>query len=1172
MELKGVLLCFLLFCIFLVFDVNAVTVQVNSTEDTYVNEASPQSHYSTSNNLQIGTNFDSANKTYVYVRFSFSLPSNIEILNANVSMYNRRIFGDTPKPIAVYHIRYPYWSIDEQTWNTQVCGINFSDSYYCDSSPEDTINISLQGTWYTWNITDVVRLAYNKSLSNIDLFFKVLNDTAYGTKNNMLFNSSETSLGPYMNIEYIDIINVTLGPPFNNTYFNSNEISFNCTTWTNSNLTNISLYTDVGGAWQLVSINASGVDNATYVFNQTIPTNGTYHWNCMAIDSNGNSFWGPHNYTFVVDTSQRPPTPLQYGASPSSGNPYENLTLYSKWFGHLNNITKGYVEENSNGFFVNHSVSIIKGWINFTLVPNNFSRNQVIQFRFHANNSDGWNSTPLLNVTVSDFWEPQDIPYRSFKKTLSYILTYLYNPSILAYGVPISHDNNPSSYTLVRTVQSSGLISAIYAYFSTFDVNYLNVANDIANWIINDQHSDGYYKYLGSFDEVDNVFTSVVVAKRLLILSSLTGNITYQKSAKRALDYHISNSWETDHFKDDPSHTGRDKINFNSQAARAYAYACYFFNDDTYCDYANKTLYWLKAEQLSSGAWPYRDNSSAPQSEGYNTATLWSALEALYWLDKKAYYEGGLPLELSNMTRMAISYLEANSSNGTFFYNSDDTSPGRPLNMIQFANMFALLAAVEKNSSYANWTWKQLDYMINVAPGKQNENGSWDSGDITASDSAVSTWFTTYTAGFLAEVFLFQNKPNELVNIHQNVSWRTDEPFGIVNVSLDGSSGNIIFKKTIYALPDDPPGGSISNWNWSIGERFNFSNSASISVFGSDGTLNVDTIQNGSVYRFNASVSGAWNLNQEKNITYIITSPNIASVTRTKNSKNLTYEFGNLVGDLTTKTFILSVPSNFRFNGSITYIPYGWPAYGFVNGSNASVSKEGNNYVINLDYYVPVKVSSSSNTIVLHGSFSKTTTTQMETSVGGGGSWKCESNWVCSEWEPSVCPEDGVQRRTCVDENGCLESSNKPAEIRSCEPGDLIGLSIKTPQVLMRGDKVRVLVEIDNLGISQDKDLIIVYGLKRDDNLVYRYKEKKRIGDGISFVKELDYELKAGDYVLNVEIIYNNRVYSAQSEFSVRSPLLGPAKPSLVFLIVLMVIVLFVYLEMRRRLKYKKYR
>ena len=58
-----------------------------------------------------------------------------------------------------------------------------------------------------------------------------------------------------------------------------------------------------------------------------------------------------------------------------------------------------------------------------------------------------------------------------------------------------------------------------------------------------------------------------------------------------------------------------------------------------------------------------------------------------------------------------------------------------------------------------------------------------------------------------------------------------------------------------------------------------------------------------------------------------------------------------------------------------------------------------------------------------------TTTTPTVVDTGTSDEEECAERWVCSDW--GMC-EDGLQERTCVDDNDCGTDDRKPFEIQPC--------------------------------------------------------------------------------------------------------------------------------------------
>jgi hypothetical protein len=129
---------------------------------------------------------------------------------------------------------------------------------------------------------------------------------------------------------------------------------------------------------------------------------------------------------------------------------------------------------------------------------------------------------------------PRNKYFRSFKKNIDYIKNNLYIRGVGAHGLPVSQDMN-ENYSLPRMVQSSAMSGSAVLYIITGNENYIAMSNDIADWLIHDQ-IEGYYRDIGEYGEINNLYGSVGVADRMLFLSTITHNITQQHSAERALN------------------------------------------------------------------------------------------------------------------------------------------------------------------------------------------------------------------------------------------------------------------------------------------------------------------------------------------------------------------------------------------------------------------------------------------------------------------------------------------------------------------------------------------------------------------------------------------------------------------------------------------------------------
>ena len=103
-----------------------------------------------------------------------------------------------------------------------------------------------------------------------------------------------------------------------------------------------------------------------------------------------------------------------------------------------------------------------------------------------------------------------------------------------------------------------------------------------------------------------------------------------------------------------------------------------------------------------------------------------------------------------------------------------------------------------------------------------------------------------------------------------------------------------------------------------------------------------------------------------------------------------------------------------------------------------------NYYMLQLDSRDKINLTLGANIALYPGNYSfsvelmylepdKVTTTHTSSGGGsyGGGTFACEENWQCGNWGDCV---DGIQRRTCTDENFCGTTTYEPATNRTCTP------------------------------------------------------------------------------------------------------------------------------------------
>ena len=191
-------------------------------------------------------------------------------------------------------------------YNSSISQVNF----FCNtsSSGSNITNISLYGNWSgSWKLNytnDTVSLNTNYSQINKTYFLNdggyIYNCLSYDNQNN-----SQWGVTNYTFVVDTQKPNVTLNSPANLTTINQSSI-FNCSGKDNIQLKNISLYTNVSGAWDITnSTNVTGSNNeTTFLLNTIEYSSGTYLWSCGVCDSAGNcnnSF--VENRTFIINKS-----------------------------------------------------------------------------------------------------------------------------------------------------------------------------------------------------------------------------------------------------------------------------------------------------------------------------------------------------------------------------------------------------------------------------------------------------------------------------------------------------------------------------------------------------------------------------------------------------------------------------------------------------------------------------------------------------------------------------------------------------------------------------------------------------------------------------------------------------------------------------------------------------
>lgn len=208
-------------------------------------------------------------------------------------------------------------------------------------------------------------------------------------------------------------------------------------------------------------------------------------------------------------------------------------------------------------------------------------------------------------------------------------------------------------------------------------------------------------------------------------------------------------------------------------------------------------------------------------------------------------------------------------------------------------------------------------------------------------------------------------------------------------------------------------------------------------------------------------------------------------------------------------------------------------------------------------------------------SFTSYSAEEIPTEVKATGG-ACTYNWECSDWQPLICPENGIQTRTCVNKGTCGGIVGKPDETRTCISGQIseevlfdVEVKILTKEV-SAGDEV--LAEIELIKFSGEKvDVEVDYSIKDQFNNTLSTKhEIVAVETKTSFIGQLTVpdEAKVGTYTFHARAIYKEQSWEASESFEVIKKLIEiPAKAILEILIVMFIVFIVILFYEYKKMK-----
>ncbi len=290
-------------------------------EDTYVHMSSPDLNTGINVDIWIASRY-TLDERRGYFKFDITaIPSGQQIDDATLYLYARVI--STAYDFDLHHVYNQTWIEGSLTagdcstpsdcgygitWNNQPCGTAFDNADLCNLVKEDTKTSAIG--WMDWSATNSVTKDYGEGNKNSSFVIWRYSSLQRVIVIHSKEYTTDITLRPYLNITYspkpIVGITTTLVSPADESLDDDGDVTFNCTaTPVFSNVTNISLYHNVSGTWDLIEtnelLNGSYETTVATGFEVTGIANNTFlAWNCESFNNASNSSFATANYSLTV--------------------------------------------------------------------------------------------------------------------------------------------------------------------------------------------------------------------------------------------------------------------------------------------------------------------------------------------------------------------------------------------------------------------------------------------------------------------------------------------------------------------------------------------------------------------------------------------------------------------------------------------------------------------------------------------------------------------------------------------------------------------------------------------------------------------------------------------------------------------------------------------------------
>ena len=203
---------------------------------------------------------------------------------------------------------------------------------------------------------------------------------------------------------------------------------------------------------------------------------------------------------------------------------------------------------------------------------------------------------------------------------------------------------------------------------------------------------------------------------------------------------------------------------------------------------------------------------------------------------------------------------------------------------------------------------------------------------------------------------------------------------------------------------------------------------------------------------------------------------------------------------------------------------------------------------------------------------------------GAGGGAVCNYEWVCSDWYPNPCPQNGIQQKICVNKGTCTGTEGMPNTNQTCIPEiispsePLFDIFVNIPiqyKWITPNQAFGFNVRLVNSGNITTTDVFLKYWITDKNNkLILEQQETRAVGKADEFEVRtlLPENLGLGLYKVYAQINYDsNRTAMSEDSFEIVNSQWDIILNDILFFLplilvgVVLIIILFILFKRKRK-------